>query len=63
MKPSHSEVRREMMVEMDRFVRTLTGSEEETLLRRSRDSLATMKEHGGTLTRSEDYITETREAR
>ena len=50
-----SEVRREMMVEMDRFVRRLSGSEEETLVRRSQDSLATMKEHGGTLSRSEDF--------
>ena len=41
------------MVEMDRFVTRLSGSEEETLVRRSRESLATMKEQGGTLTRSE----------
>ena len=36
------------MVEMDRFVVTLKGSTE-TLVRQSRNSLATMKEQGGTL--------------
>ena len=36
------------MVEMDRFVVSLKGSTE-TLVRQSRESLATMKELGGTL--------------
>ena len=36
------------MVEMDRFVVTLKGSTE-TLVRQSSESLATMKELGGTL--------------
>ena len=39
------------MVEMDRFVKRLSGSEEETVVRQSRSSLATMKEQGGSLVR------------
>ena len=42
---------RERMLEMDRFVTDLSGSEDERLVRPSTWSHATMKEQGGTLSR------------
>ena len=42
---------RKTMIEMDRYVVELTGSPTQTLERQSRESLATMKEGGGTLER------------
>ena len=42
---------RKTMIEMDRFVMELSGSPTQTLVRQSEDSLATMKEGGGTLSK------------
>ena len=42
---------RERMLEMDRFVTDLSGSEDERLVRPSSWSHTTMKEQGGTLSR------------
>ena len=42
------------MIEMDRFVHNLEGSDSEVIVRESRESAATMKEQGFSLT---EYIT------
>ena len=52
------------MIEMDRFVVTLAGDREEEILRRSRDSVSTMKnENGMTINRMaqmiEDMVSDT----
>ena len=45
------------MIEMDRFVVTLAGDREEEILRRSRDSVSTMKnENGMTINRMAQMI-------
>ena len=40
---------RKTVIEMDRFVHTLTGQAKETIRRESKQSAATMKEQGTTI--------------
>ena len=40
---------RKTVIEMDRFVHTLTGEAKETIRRESKQSAATMKEQGTTI--------------